>query len=320
MLKYFIKRLGQLVIVLCIVSVLVFFLTSIVGDPLSLLVRENATPEEIASARAYLGLDKPLFQQYFIFVSNALKGNFGMSYMYHQSALKMIFERFSATMEMVLVAMAIAIVLGVGGGVFAGAYPKNWLSKVMMTSSIMGISLPSFWIGMMMIYFFGIHLGVLPVSGRGDVGYLFGIETSLATLDGWKHILLPAVTLGMGSVASIMRLTRAGMQENMKQDYIKFARAKGVQNAKLLYGHALKNTLIPVVTVFGLQLGGLIAFTTITETIFAWPGMGKLIIDSINAADRPIISAYILFVAIMFVGINFVVDLLYTVIDPRIEL
>lgn len=320
MLKYTIKRFGQLLIVLMIVSILVFFLTSIVGDPLSLLVRENATPEEVESARAYLGLDKPLFTQYYIFLTNALKGDFGRSYMYHQSAIKMIFERFPATLEMVFVAMSLSIILGIGFGVYSGAYPKRKSSKILMTSSIIGISLPSFWIGMMMIYIFGIHFKILPVSGRGEVGTIFGIETSLATLDGWRHIILPSVTLGLGSIASVMRLTRAGMQENMKQDYIKFAKAKGVKSKNVLYGHALKNTLIPVVTVFGLQLGSLIAFTTITETIFAWPGMGKLIIDSINAADRPIISAYILFVAMMFVCINFVVDILYTFIDPRIDL
>lgn len=320
MIRYTLKRLGQLLIVLFIVSVLVFFLTSVVGDPLSLLVRENATPDEVAAAKAYLGLDKPLYHQYYIFISNALQGDFGMSYMYHQSALRMIFERFPATIEMVIVAMLISIIFGIGLGVYAGAHPKRFSSKSIMTGSIIGISLPSFWLGMMLIYFFGLKLGVLPVSGRGEVATILGIETSLATLDGWRHIILPAFTLGIGSVASIMRLTRAGIQENMKQDYIKFAKAKGVRNSKLLYGHALKNTLIPVVTVFGLQLGGLIAFTTITETIFAWPGMGKLIIDSINAADRPIISAYILFVAVMFVLINFIVDILYTIIDPRIEL
>ncbi len=320
MLKYILKRLGQLAIVLFIVSLLVFFLTSIVGNPLDLLVRENATPEEVEIARRYLGLDKPLYVQYFRFITNALKGDFGLSYMYHQSALKMIAERFPATLEMVLVAMTISIIGGVGFGVYAGAYPKRKSSKFVMTCSIAGISLPSFWIGMVMIYVFGLKLGWFPVSGRGEVGTIFGIETSLATLDGWRHIILPALTLGMGSVASMMRLTRAGMQENMKQDYVKFARAKGVKNHKVLFGHALKNTLIPVVTIFGMQLGSLIAFTTITETIFAWPGMGKLIIDSINSADRPIISAYILFVAVMFVVINFLVDMLYTVIDPRIDL
>lgn len=180
--------------------------------------------------------------------------------------------------------------------------------------------MPSFWIGMVMIYFFGLYLGVLPVSGRGAVGTILGVPTSLATADGWAHVVLPSITLALGNVATIIRLTRAGMQENMRRDYVKFARAKGVSTGRVLFGHALKNTLIPVVTVFGLQLGNLIAFTTITETIYAWPGIGKLLIDAVSSADRPIIAAYILFVAVMFVAINFVVDLLYVVIDPRIDL
>jgi peptide/nickel transport system permease protein len=180
--------------------------------------------------------------------------------------------------------------------------------------------MPSFWIGMVLIYYFSLHLGVLPVSGRGAVGTILGIKTSLATLDGWQHIILPSVTLALGTLATIIRLTRSGMQENMKQDYVRFAKSKGVPRRTVLFGHALKNTLIPVVTIFGMQMGTLIAFTTITETIFAWPGMGKLLIDSINSLDRPIIAAYILFVAVMFVFINFIVDILYVFIDPRIDL
>nr|WP_279380144.1 ABC transporter permease [Sporosalibacterium faouarense] len=216
--------------------------------------------------------------------------------------------------------MLLSALVAIPLGVYSGAYPKNFFSKSIMTISIAGISLPSFWVGMVLIFVFSLKLGILPVSGRGDVGVFLGIKTSLATVSGWRHIILPSVTLALGSLATILRLTRAGMQENMRQDYVKFARAKGVPRKKVLFGHALKNTLIPVVTIFGLQLGGLIAFTTITETIFSWPGMGKLLIDAINSADRPIVSAYILFVAVMFVFINFVVDILYTIIDPRIDL
>lgn len=240
--------------------------------------------------------------------------------MFHLSALGLILERLPATLELVLVAILLSAVVGIPCGVIAGAYPRSFFSKSVMSLSIAGISMPSFWIGMVMIYFFSLHLGLLPVSGRGEVGTFLGIRTSLATADGWAHVVLPAVTLALGSVATIMRLTRAGMQENMKQDYIKFARSKGVPRRRLLFGHALKNTLIPVVTIFGLQLGTLIAFTTITETIFAWPGMGKLLIDAIHSADRPIVAAYILFVAVLFVFINFVVDVLYVFIDPRIDL
>lgn len=320
MIKFLIKRIWQLIIVLFAVSLLVFIMTSLVGDPLSLLVKENASASQIAEATEYLGLDQPAYHQYFLFVKNALNGDFGVSYRYQQSAIHLIIERMPATLELVVIAMALSIVFGIVFGVYAGAYPNSFLSKTIMNLSIAGISVPSFWLGMLMIYIFGIKFGLLPVSGRGEVGSLFGIKTSLATLDGLKHVILPALTLSMGSVASIIRLTRAGIQENMVQDYVKLARAKGVKNKKILFGHVLKNTLIPIITIFGLQLGSLIAYTTITETIFAWPGMGKLIIDSINSSDTPIISAYILLVAIIFVVINFVVDLLYCVIDPRIEL
>lgn len=320
MLRYFVSRGVQLIIVLLAVSILVFVFTSVMGNPVYLMVRENATQEEIQAAMEYLGLDRPLPVQYGIFIKNSLKGDFGKSYMYHQSALRIIKERFPATLEIVIVAMLLSGILAIPLGVFAGAYPQKYFSKIVMTLSIAGISLPSFWIGMVMIFIFSLSLGVLPVSGRGDVGTFLGIKTSLATISGWKHIILPAVTLALGNMATILRLTRAGMQENMRQDYVKFARAKGVSMKKVLFGHALKNTLIPVVTIFGLQLGTLIAFTTITETIFAWPGMGKLLIDAINSADRPIIAAYILFVAVMFVFINFVVDIIYTIVDPRIDL
>ncbi|MEW8974314.1 MAG: ABC transporter permease [Tissierellaceae bacterium] len=320
MLRYLVTRVFQLVLVLFVVSVLVFAFTSVMGNPVYLMVRENATEEEIQAVVEYLGLDKPLPVQYGIFVKNALKGDFGISYMYHQPALKLITERFPATLEIVIIAMLLSAIIGIPLGVFSGAYPNKISSKIIMALSIAGISLPSFWVGMVMIFFFSLSLGVLPVSGRGDIGMLFGIRTSLATVNGWKHIILPAITLALGNIATILRLTRAGMQENIRQDYVKFARAKGVSSGKVLFGHALKNTLIPVVTIFGLQLGSLIAFTTITETIFAWPGMGKLLIDAINSADRPIIAAYILFVAVMFVFINFVVDILYTVIDPRVDL
>lgn len=320
MLRYLITRVFQLVLVLFVVSILVFAFTSVMGNPVYLMVRENATEDEIQAVVEYLGLDKPLPIQYGIFVKNALKGDFGISYMYHQPALKLITERFPATLEIVIIAMLLSAIIGIPLGVFSGAYPNKISSKIIMALSIAGISLPSFWVGMVMIFFFSLSLGVLPVSGRGDVGMLFGIRTSLATVSGWRHIILPAITLALGNIATILRLTRAGMQENIRQDYVKFARAKGVSSGKVLFGHALKNTLIPVVTIFGLQLGSLIAFTTITETIFAWPGMGKLLIDAINSADRPIIAAYILFVAVMFVFINFVVDILYTVIDPRVDL
>lgn len=318
--KYLIKRLLQMAGVLLIVSAIVFFVTSVIGNPIYNMLPERAPQEQVEQVKKMLGLDKPLYHQYLIFLRNALKGDFGRSYTHHQPALKLIFSRFPATMEIVLVAMLFTVLGGIAGGVYAGAYPNRKLSKAIMGFSILGISLPSFWIGMVFIFFLSVRLGWFPVSGRGEVSMLLGIHTSLATLDGWKHVLLPSVTLAVINIATIIRLVRAGMMETMRQEYIKFARAKGVGERDLLFKHALKNIMIPVVTIFGLQLGELIAFTTITETIYAWPGMGKLLIDSINNLDRPIVSAYLLFVSVLFVVINFAVDIVYTWIDPRVEL
>lgn len=320
MLKFVVKRFIQMILVLLVVSVIVFIFSSLIGDPVSLMVPENATQEEIDAAREYLGLDKPIPVQYGIFLKDVLSGNFGLSYRYYQPAMKVIIERLPATLEMVFVSAIITGIFSIILGVYSGAYPKRKGSKVIMVFSIAGISLPSFWLGMMMIYIFGIKLGWLPPSGRGEIGTILGINSSLFTLDGIKHLILPAVTLSMVNLATIIRLTRAGMQENIRQDYVKYARSKGVSRRDVLYRHALKNTLIPVVTIFGLQIGGLIAFTTITETIFAWPGMGKLLIDSIYSADKPIIVSYLMVVSIMFVFINFLVDIIYVVIDPRIDL
>lgn len=320
MIKYIIKRLLQMLVVLFVVSLVVFILTNYIGDPISMLLPEDASQEEIQQAIRRLGLDKPIHVQYGIFVKDILSGNFGKSYVFSRPALELIIERIPATLEIVITAMIIAIVLAIPLGVYAGAYPKRRSSKVIMAGSILGISLPSFWVGMMMIYIFSVILGWMPASGRGEAIEVFGMRLSIFSMSGWRHIMLPALTLALGNIAMLLRLTRAGMQENMRQDYVKFARAKGVSPKKVLFGHALKNALIPVVTVFGVRIGQLIAFTTITETIYAWPGMGKLLIDSIYMADRPIIVAYLMLVAVIFVVINFAVDIIYTLIDPRIEL
>ena len=320
MVKTILQRFFQMIIVMIVVTILVFLMSYKISNPVYLLLPETATEEQVAEAMKELGLDRPLYIQYGIFLKNVLHGDFGNSYFYHQSALSVILEKMPATMELVLVTMILTILIGIPLGVFAGAYPKRLTSKATMTLSIFGVSLPSFWVGMILIYVFSLGLRVTPVSGRGAVGTILGIETSLATLDGWHHIILPSITLALGNIASLIRLTRAGTQEQMRQDYVKFARAKGVATRKVLFGHALKNTLIPVITILGLQLGDLIAFTTITETIFAWPGMGKMALDAISQNDRPIISAYLLMVSGMFILINFIVDVLYTVIDPRVSL
>ena len=320
MFKFILKRFYQMVLVLLVVSLIVFFMTSVIGNPVHTMLPERASQEQVDQVVEKLGLDKPLYHQYLIFLGNALQGDFGRSYTHFQPALQLIASRFPATLEIVVVAMLLTITIGISFGVYAGAYPKSKISKLIMGGSIAGISLPSFWVGMMLIFFLSVRLGWFPVSGRGTVGSILGIKTSLATIDGLRHIILPSITLAGINIATIIRLVRAGMLETMRQDYIKFAKAKGVSRRDVLFKHALKNIMIPVVTIFGLQLGELIAFTTITETIYAWPGMGKLLIDAINNLDRPIVSAYLLFVAVLFVVINFVVDILYTLIDPRVEL
>lgn len=320
MLKYIVKRFVQMIVVLFVVSILVFMLTNFIGDPVDMLVPENATVEQVESARARLGLDKPLPVQYGIFLKDVLHGNFGKSYTYGKPAMGLIMERMPATLELVAIAALLVLIIAIPLGVYAGAYPKRRSSKIIMSGSILGISLPSFWVGMMMIYIFAVMLRALPASGRGNTVNVLGVNLSIFAPGGLRFIILPAVTLALTNVATTLRLTRSGIMENMRQDYIKFARAKGVSSRSLLFGHALKNALIPVITIFGMDLGNMIAFTTITETIFAWPGMGKLLIDAINKSDRPIIVAYLMTAACMFVVLNFVVDLLYTLVDPRIEL
>ena len=320
MLKYIVKRFVQMIVVLFVVSILVFMLTNFIGDPVDMLVPENATVEQVESARARLGLNKPLPVQYGIFLRDVLHGNFGKSYTYGKPAMGLIMERMPATLELVAIAALLVLFIAIPLGVYAGAYPKRRSSKIIMSGSILGISLPSFWVDMMMIYIFAVMLRALPASGRGNTVNVLGVNLSIFAPGGLRFIILPAVTLALTNVATTLRLTRSGIMENMRQDYIKFARAKGVSSRSLLFGHALKNALIPVITIFGMDLGNMIAFTTITETIFAWPGMGKLLIDAINKSDRPIIVAYLMTAACMFVVLNFVVDLLYTLVDPRIEL
>ena len=320
MISYLVKRIFQMIAVLWVVSVIVFTMMSFTGDPTYMMVPLDATQEEIAQARAILGLDKSYIVQYGIFLKNMLRGDLGRSFVFRQPAFGLIMDRMPATVEMVLVSMVLSLVLAIPLGVFAGAYPQKKTSKTIMAGSLLGISLPNFWLGIMLIFVFAVHFHLLPSSGRGDTLPVLGIKLSIFTRDGFAHIIMPAVTLCFATLAMLLRITRAGMMEVMKQDYIKFARAKGATFQSVLFKHALKNALIPVVTIFGLQLGDLIAFATITEYIFAWPGMGKLLIDSIYMGDRPVIVVYLMFVAFLFVLINFIVDIIYTLIDPRITL
>ncbi|MBO9432290.1 MULTISPECIES: ABC transporter permease [unclassified Sulfitobacter] len=320
MFGYLLKRLIQMTLVLWIVSVIVFLMMSFTGDPVFMVVPIDATDAEIAQARRILGLDQSLLVQYGRFITSLVQGDFGNSYVFRQPAMTLILERLPATVEMVLVAMALALAVAIPLGVYAGANPNSRISRTIMAGSLLGISLPGFWVGMVLIFLFAVHWGIFPSSGRGDTAEIFGLRISLLTADGWHHIILPAVTLSLATMAILLRMTRAGMMEVGRQDFMKFARAKGATRRDVLYKHGLKNALIPVITIFGLQLGDLIAFATITETIFSWPGMGKLLIDSIYRADRPVIVVYLMLVALIFVVINFLVDIVYTLIDPRITL
>lgn len=320
MFKYVVKRLAQTIVVLFVVAMVVFILTNYIGDPVAALLTEEATYETIQEVREQLGLNDPLPVQFVNFIKNAVRGDFGNSYVYKQPVLQLIGERMPATLELVCITALMTLIIAIPLGVFAGAFPKSRISKLIMTGSILGISLPTFWIGMMLIYIFSVKYGVLPASGRGRTVSVLGMQLSIFAPGGWRYLVMPAITLSLAYIATILRLTRTGIRENMKQDYIKFARAKGVSARNVLFRHALKNALIPVITVFGINIGKMFAFTTITETIFAWPGMGKLLIDAIYRSDRPIIVAYLMITSVMFVGINFIVDIIYTIIDPRIEL
>lgn len=320
MLKYLLKRVLQMFVVLLAVSFIVFLVMSFTGDPVLMIVPPTATDAMIAEARATLGLDRPLWVQYGIFLENLLHGDLGVSYIFKRPALTLITERMPATLELVFFSVLISLAVALPCGVYAGAKPEGSLSRAIMGGSLLGISLPSFWVGILFIFYFAVEKGLLPSSGRGVTAPLWGLPFAFMTADGLRHLILPSATLALGTLAMLIRLIRAQIMEVMRQDFIKFARAKGVSRRSLLFSHALKNALVPVVTVFGMQIGGLIAFATVTETIFAWPGMGKLLVDSINTSDRPVIVAYLMIVAAMFVVINFLVDVVYTLIDPRIDL
>lgn len=320
MIVFIIRRSLQSGVVLLLMSLLVFVGVYAIGNPVDILISPEATPQEYEDAIIAMGLDKPMWSQYLTFLNGALHGDLGNSFVFNEPALKLILQRLPATMELAFGALFIAIFLGIPLGLIAGIKSETWVGRSIMSGSILGFSVPTFWVGLMMIMVFSVMLGWLPASGRGQTTDLFGIPVSFLSLDGLSHILLPAINLGLFKLSLTIRLTRAGTRENLQLDYVKFARAKGLTNARVIGVHVLKNIMIPVVTVLGLELGSLIAFAVVTETIFAWPGMGKLLIDSIGVLDRPIIVAYLLITVTMFIVINFVVDVLYSVLDPRVRL
>jgi peptide/nickel transport system permease protein len=320
MFSFILRRLIQSVIVLFAMSLLVFIGMYAIGNPIDILISPDATQIERARTIAAFGLDQPLWQQYFLFVQHAVHGDLGRSFAFGTSAIALIAERMPATMELAISAILIAIVLGIPLGLIAGLKPNGIIGKSIMTVSILGFSLPTFWVGMMLIMVFAVQLGWLPASGRGTTTLLLGVPVSFLTIDGLKHLLLPAFNLALFNIALVIRLTRAGAQEALLQDYVKFARAKGLRNSRIIGVHVLKNILIPIVTVIALQFGSIIAFAIVTESVFAWPGMGKLIIDSMRVLDRPVIVAYLLLIVALFVLINLVVDVVYSLLDPRVRL
>ena len=310
----------QSVVVVLIMSMIVFCGVFAIGNPVDILIPPDATQAERATAIERLGLDQPLWKQYGYFLAGAVKGDMGRSFVFGEPALKLIVKRAPATLELAFMALLVTVVFGISAGIWSGLKPNAFSSRGIMAGSILGFSIPHFWQGLVLIMVFSVYLGWLPAGGRGQTGQIFGITTSLATIDGVRHLILPAINLALFKAALITRLTRAGTREVILMDFIKYARAKGLSRSRIILVHLLKNIMIPITTVLGMEFGRVIAFAVITETIFAWPGMGKLIIDSITVLDRPVIVAYLMVVVAMFVVINLVVDLLYSVLDPRVRI
>lgn len=319
MLTFITRRILQAFAVMALVSLISFSLFNFVGDPVGNMVGQDATLERRAAIRDALGLDDPVLVQYVRFVGNAVQGEFGLSYRIRRSVSELIAERIPATLELVFVSAIIALGLGIPLGVYTGINRSSWIGKTLLTLSLVGVSLPTFIIGISLIYIFAVHLGWLPSSGRGGVIELGWWRTSFLTWEGWRSIILPGLTLSLFQVTMILRLVRAEMLEVMRTDYIKFARARGLSEHKIKYSVALRNTLVPVVTIVGLNIGSLIAFSVITETVFQWPGTGLMFIQAVDFVDVPIMSAYLCFVALVFVTINLIVDVLYVMIDPRLR-
>jgi peptide/nickel transport system permease protein len=320
MTAFILRRTMQSVIVLFVMSIIVFVGVNLIGDPVEMMINPEADQSEIERVIKELGLDRPVTEQYWFFLMNAFKGDLGKSFVFGTPAIELIIQRIPATMELALVSLAMAVTFGIPLGVYAGLKPDSKISKTIMATSILGFSMPTFWVGIILIIFFSVNLGWLPSTGRGDVATFMGITSSIFTLDGLSHLFLPAFNLALFKLSSVIRLARAGTREIILQDYIKFARAKGLAESRIVNVHLLKNIMIPIVTVIGLEFGSLIAFSTVTETVFAWPGMGKLIIDAVYNLDRPIVVAYLMIIVLIFVTLNLIVDILYSVLDPRVRI
>ena len=319
MFAFILRRLAQAVLVMITVALIAFMLFQFVGDPVVFLLGQDATPDQIRELRTSLGLDQSFVVQFWRFLLNAAQGEFGLSLRQGAKVSRLIGERFPATLELAMVAAVLAVAVGVPMGVYAALRRGSFGSQLLMTVSLLGVSLPTFLIGILLILGFSVGLGWFPSFGRGETVSLGWWSTGLLTADGWHHLVLPSITLAIFQLTLIMRLVRAEMLEVLRTDYIKFTRARGLSNRTIHFGHALKNTLVPVITITGLQLGSLIAFSIITETVFQWPGMGLLFIQAVTFADIPVMAAYLCLIALIFVVINLVVDLLYFLVDPRLR-
>ncbi|CAN7150392.1 MULTISPECIES: ABC transporter permease [unclassified Variovorax] len=320
MLAFVIRRLAQSLVVLFAMSILVFASVYLIGNPADILISMDADQAERARLVESMGLDRPLLLQYQHFLSRALHGDLGKSFVHGVPAIALVLERLPATLELACVAMAIALLIGIPLGLWAGLRPESMAGKAIMTGSILGFSLPTFWVGLMLIVVFSVQLGWLPAGGRGPTRELLGLQLSMFGAEGLRHLLLPAVNLALFKLALVTRLTRAGTREALTQDYVRFARAKGLSPVRVVGVHVLKNIMVPIVTVMALEFGALVAFAAVTETIFAWPGAGKLIIESIGLLDRPVVVAYLLIVVSMFTLLNLLVDIAYSALDPRVRL
>ena len=317
---FIIRRMLQSTLIVFAMTVLVFFGVNVIGNPVDILINPDCDQQCFRDAVKALGLDLPIHEQYFKFLHNLLTGDLGRSFVLGVPAIQMIVQRMPATIELAACAMLMTVLVGVPLGMWAGLRPESLSGRIIMGSSILGFSLPSFWVGLMLIIVFSVQLGWLPTTGRGDTVDVFGVAFSFLTLDGLSHLVLPAVNLALFHISLMIRLTRAGMRETLLVDFVKFARAKGLSVRRVLFVHVLKNILIPVITVLGLELGGVIAFAVVTETIFAWPGMGKLLIDSIEVLDRPVVVGYLMIIVFVFIVINLLVDIVYSVLDPRVRI
>jgi peptide/nickel transport system permease protein len=320
MITWTLRRLIQACFVVLAMTIIVFIGVHVIGNPVDILISPEADQAERARIIANMGLDQPLWRQYAYFLYDALHGDLGRSFVFNEPALKLIAQRMPATLELAVTAVLFSIIFGVPLGLYAGLKPDGFLGRAIMAGSILGFSLPSFWVGLMLIMVFAVQLGWLPSTGRGQTETLFGVPWSFLTVDGLRHMLLPALNLSLFNISLVLRLSRAGVRETLPMDFVKFARAKGLSPSRVIFVHVLKNIMIPIVTVLGLELGSTIAFAVVTESVFAWPGMGKLIIDSINVLDRPVIVAYLMMIVLLFITINLLVDILYMVLDPRVRL